>query len=167
MDSNTTHADAARLPATLMPLVYDPDTGRLYWLNEHNAIMNADLDTDTVLPTAAAQPAPPHGERLEVVRTLLADIAGYTGLPLYGSIGEPDGRGLDEYIAVWADNSLLAATPREAAEQAWRAMRHRGSIACVFQVVNRRTAERIEVDLLDDHPQDSSDDRPEDAATRP
>ena len=45
-----------------------------------------------------------------------------------------------------------AATPRQAAEQAWRTMRRPGSQACVFQVVNRRTGRRVEIDLLDEEP---------------
>jgi hypothetical protein len=56
--------------------------------------------------------------------------------------------GYHEYAVVWVDNSYYATSPREAAEQAWRTVRRAGSQACVFQVVNRRTGQRVEVDLL-------------------
>jgi hypothetical protein len=55
---------------------------------------------------------------------------------------------------VWVANSFYTATPREAAEQAWRSIRRHGSQACVFEVVNRRTGQRTPIDLLDDEPDD-------------
>lgn len=143
---------AAAVPATVLPLVFDPDTGRLFWLDTDRRLVASPVAADgrTSLAAAAPVPLPDDEERVEVVATLLRDIATYTGRPLPQPIPAPRADGYDEHIAVWVANSFWTRTPRQAAEQAWRTMRRPGSHACVFQVVNRRTGERIEVDLLDD-----------------
>ncbi len=151
-DGGSRHGGAP-LPATLLPLVYDPDTGRVYWLATDRRVVSTRVDTDGHTSFAAATPIPlptTDADRLDGVRTLLSDIATYTCRPLPLPIAAPDPHGHDEYAVVWVDNSYDATTPREAAEQAWRTIRRPGSQACLFQVVNRRTGQRVEVDLLDD-----------------
>jgi hypothetical protein len=145
-------------PATLLPLVYDPDNGRLFWLGADRRVMTSAVDHDgyTQLTAAASVPAITTDDRLDAVRALLDDIATYTGRPLRLPIGEAEPGGHEQYAVVWVDNSLYATTPRQAAEQAWRTIRRPGSHACVFQVVNRRTGHRIEVDLLDDVPDEEA-----------
>jgi hypothetical protein len=104
----------------------------------------------TSLAAPAPVPQPHDDQRVDVVATLLRDIATYTGRPLPQPIAAPPTDGHDEHIVVWVDNSYAARTPRQAAEQAWRTIRRPGSHACVLQVVNRRTGARVEIDLLDD-----------------
>jgi hypothetical protein len=155
IDSPNGAADRAPLPATLLPLVYDPDTGRVFWLDPDRRIVSSPVAADghTSLAAAAAIPLPDGAdERIDVVAVLLHDIADVTGRPLPVPIAAPPADGHDEYIVVWVDNSYQTRTARQAAEQAWRTMRRAGSHACVFQVVNRRTGARVEVDLLDDEP---------------
>jgi hypothetical protein len=36
----------AALPATLLALVYDPDTGRVYWLATDRRVVSTRVDTD-------------------------------------------------------------------------------------------------------------------------
>ena len=160
---------APPLPATLLPLVYDPDTGRVFWRDADRRMVSSPVDSDGRTSLAAAAPVPVSSSdvRLEVVRTLLDDIATYTCRPLRLPIAEPEPDGHDEYTVVWVDNSYYAATPRQAAEQAWRTMRRPGSHACVFQVVNRRTGHRAEVDLLDDEPGTGSVGEASGAGSRP
>ncbi len=157
IDSPRDAADRAPMPATLLPLVYDPDTGRVFWLDPDRHIVASPVTADGRTSLAAAASIDLPHDDARVVATLLHDIAGFTGRPLPASIGAPPVDGHDEYIVVWFDNSLFAATPRQAAEQAWRIMRRPGSHACVFQVVNRRTGTRVEVDLLDDDPATRTD----------
>jgi hypothetical protein len=142
----------AAVPATLLPLVYDPATGRLFWLGTDRRLVASPVTADgrTSLAGAAPIPLPSADARVDVVAAMLHDIATYTCRPLRLPIPEPNPDGYDEYAAVWVANSFYATTPREAAEQAWWTMRRAGSQACVFQVVNRRTGTRVEVDLLDD-----------------
>jgi hypothetical protein len=140
--------------ATLLPLIYDPDTGLLYCLN-NQGLASAPADPGwATTPAAAPSPPPTDGDdhRRTVVAALLTDIAAYTGQPLRETTGASNRDGNDEYAVVWVDNSSWAATARQAAEQAWRTMRCPGSQACVFQVVNRRTGQRVEIDLLGDGP---------------
>ena len=142
----------AAVPATLLPLVFDPDTGRLFWLDTDRRLVASPVGADGRTYLAAAAPIPLGSDdaRVDVVATLLHDIADLTGRPLPVPVPAPPVDGRDEYIVVWVDNSAATRTPRQAAEQAWRTIRRPGSHACVFQVVNRRTGARVEVDLLDD-----------------
>ncbi len=144
--------EPAAAPATLLPLVFDPATGRLFWLDTDRRLVASPVAADgrTSLGAAAPVPLPHDDERVDIVATLLRDIATYTGRPLPVPIPAPRADGHDEHIVVWVDNSYWTRTPRQAAEQAWRTIRRAGSHACVFQVVNRRTGVRVEVDLLDD-----------------
>jgi hypothetical protein len=146
------------LPATLLPLVYDPDTGRLFWLGADRRVVSSLVDHDGYTQLTAAKPVPAAttGDRLDVVRTLLDDIATYTGRPLRLPIPEAEPGGREKYAVVWVDNAFYATTARQAAEQAWRTIRRPGSHACVFQVVNLRTGHRVEVDLLDDAPDEEA-----------
>ncbi|GAA0908162.1 hypothetical protein [Virgisporangium aurantiacum] len=143
---------AAAVPATLLPLVFDPDTGRLFWLDTDRRLVASPVSADGRTSLAFAAPVPRAGddERTDVVATLLHDIAEFTGRPLPVPDPAPPVDGRDEYIVVWVDNCAFTRTPRQAAEQAWRTIRRPGSHACVFQVVNRHTGARVEVDLLDD-----------------
>jgi hypothetical protein len=150
------HADAR--PATLLPLVYDPDTGRLFWLGADRRLVSSPVDPDGYTQLTAAQPVPAAttGDRLDVVRTLLDDIATYTGRPLRLPIPEAEPGEREKYAVVWVHNAFYATTPWQAAEQAWHTIRRPGSYACVFQVVNLRTGHRVEVDLLDDEPDEEA-----------
>ena len=152
IDSSGGAADREPVPGSLLPLVYDPDTGRVFWLDPDRRIVASPVAADgrTSLAAAAPIPQPGHGERVDVVTVLLHDIADLTGRPLQAPIAATPVNEYDEHIVVWFDNSCYASTPRQAAEQAWRSMRRPGSHACVFLVVNRRTGARVEVDLLDD-----------------
>lgn len=143
---------AAALPGTLLPMVFDPDTGRVFWVGPDRRIVSSPVAPDGRTSLAAAAPIPLASDdaRVDVVATLLRDIATFTGRPLPVPIPAPPVHGQDEHIVVWVANSFSTPTPRQAAEQAWRTIRRPGSHACVFQVVNRRTGNRAEVDLLDD-----------------
>lgn len=55
---------------------------------------------------------------------------------------------MPRYLVTWEMDSEHASSPREAAEQAWAAMRRPGSTANVFTVYERdRVGEGITVDL--------------------
>jgi hypothetical protein len=139
-------------PETLLPLLFDPDTGHMFWLDgaARRTVSRPVHPDGHVSLGAVADPPPGNDERSAVIRTLLDDIATYTCRPLPLPIAAPERDGYDEYAVVWVDNACYAATPRDAAEQAWRTIRRPGSHACVFQVVNRRTGQRTDVDLLDE-----------------
>lgn len=146
--------DAGRdnLQATLLPMVYDPESGRLFWLGADRRMVSCPVDGNghTCLAAAVAAPVPGIDKRLEVVGTLLRDIAAYTCRPLHLPTSQTDPDDHAEYAVIWVSNSHCTATPRQAAEQAWRMIRRFGSQACVFQVVDRRTGRRTEIDLLVD-----------------
>jgi hypothetical protein len=133
-------------------MVYDPDTGRLFWLDTDRRLVASPVNADgrTSLALAALVPRAGDDVRGGVVATLLHDIAEFTGRPLPVPDPAPTVDGRDEYIVVWVDNCAFTRTPRQAAELAWRTIRRPGSHACVFQVVNRRTGARVEIDVLDD-----------------
>ena len=143
---------AAAVPATLLPLVFDPDTGRLFWLDTDRRLVASPVSADGRTSLAAAAPVPRYGDdaRTDVVATLLRDIPEFTGRPLPLPVPAPPVAGREQYIVVWVDTSSPTSSPRQAAEQAWRSIRRPGSHACLFVVVNRRTGARAEVDLLDD-----------------
>jgi hypothetical protein len=142
----------ASLPATLQPLLFDPDTGRLFWLDTDRRLVTSPVGADgrTSLGTAAPIPLPVDDARVDVVATLLRDIADVTGRPLPVPVSTPPVDGYDEYTVVWFNHDYEATSPRQAAEHSWLWMRCSDSQACVFHVVNRRTGARVEVDLLDD-----------------
>ncbi len=143
---------AASLPVTLLPLIYDPVTGHLFWLDPGRRVVASPCGADgrVSLAATAPLPLPIDDTRVQVVTTLLHDIATFTGRPVPVPVPAPPVDGHQEYIVVWVDDSCFTRTPRQAAEKAWHMMRRAGSHACVFQVVNRRTGARVEVDLLDD-----------------
>jgi hypothetical protein len=150
LDGSRDPADA--VPATLLPLVFDPDTGRMFWLDAQGQMISSPVTSIGLASSAVTTPTARAGadRRLVDVRALLDDIATYTGRPLSLSVALPNVDGSDEYTVVWFNHDYDAATPREAAEHSWQWMRCSDSQACVFQVVNRRTGERVQVDLLDD-----------------
>lgn len=143
---------AAAAPATLLPMVFDPDTGRLCWLHTNRRLVASPVTADGRTSLAAAAPVPRYSDdaRTNVVATLLHDIAEFTGRPLRIPVPAPPVAGREQYIVVWVDTSSPTSTPRQAAEQAWRTIRRPGSHACLFLVVNPRTGARAEIDLLDD-----------------
>ena len=115
-----------------------------------------DRVTPTLFTAATIVPASGTSRQLAIVRTLLDDIATYTGRPLASPAASPRDR-FDEYTVVWFNHDYDAASPRQAAEHSWQWMRWPDSQACVFHVVNRRTGARVEVDLLGDEPATDAD----------
>lgn len=146
------------LPATVLPMVYEPDTGRLFWLGGDRRMVSSAVnhDVSTRLTGATVVPVATSDDRLDAIRILLDDMATYTGRPLRLPIPAAEPGGRDQYTVVWVDDGFHTTTPRQAAERAWHSIRRPGSHACVFQVVNRRTGHRVEVDLLDDEPDEEA-----------
>lgn len=157
MDSPGGATDRGPVSAALLPLVYDPGTARIFWLDPDRRILSSPVTADgrTSLATTASTPLAA-GEQIEVA-ALLRDIADVTGRPLRMPVPTAPSDGREDYTVVWLYDVEDATTPRWAAEQAWLAMRRGDSHACVFQVVNRRTGTRVEVDLLDEEPGTGTD----------
>ena len=82
-DPNRRRPNSTPMPVTLLPLIYDPVTGNLSWLNPRWRTVASPCSADGRVSLAAAAPVPPTDDlQVRVVTTLLHDLATVTCRPL-------------------------------------------------------------------------------------
>ena len=124
------NAPPGPVPATLTPLVYRPDTGRLYWLSADATLTctpvdaegNASLRVGVHVPIRTNEPDPD----ITQVHTILRDIATYTCRPLRHPAAPPEPDGYDEYAVVWVADSFYTCGTQDAAFPTRRSSRPSG-----------------------------------------